>query len=233
MARPTNKILIIDTETVGDIKYPIAYDIGALVTDRNGNIYHEQHWVVKEVFGDLQRMTTAYYSEKFQTYIDTIYAQETEPLPFTKIVEKLNAIITLFDVKILSAYNLQFDKRAMRNTAREILNTDEWLTADLQDLCIMCAACDILYGYKYCKTARAQGWETEKGNIKTSAECGYRYISGDYDFIEAHKGIDDCRIEAQILKAVYDQHKPFDGNIRAFPMREVWKREQRKAAEKD
>ena len=227
MSRPTKKILIIDTETVGELNYPIAYDIGLVVTDRNGNIYHQAHFVVKEIFGDLQRMCSAYYSNKFQSYIDTIYQQETEPLPFTEIVKKINAICEVWDISTLSAYNLSFDKRSMKNTAVELLGTEKWLDREMNDLCIMCAACDILYGAKYCKTARTQGWITEKGNIKTSAECGYRYITGSYDFEEAHKGLQDCLIEKEILTAIYKRHKPFNGKIKAFPFREVWKRERK------
>ena len=127
---------------------------------------------------------------------------------------------------IIAAYNLAFDLRAMENTCELLFDNRNWLKYDLEKLCIMCAACDILYNKPYCKLARERGWVTDKGNIKTSAECGYKYISGDYDFEEAHRGLDDCRIEGQILTAIYDKHKKFDGSIRAFPMREVWKREQ-------
>lgn len=221
----TKKILVIDTETVGAIPRQLAYDIGGVVTDRNGKIYHEFHFVVKEIFADLELMHSAYYADKFQTYVDSLYEQKIEPLSFMEILRKLTAIIDLYDVKAIAAYNLQFDKRAMENTCDLIFENRNWLNRDLEELCIMCAACDILYGKTYCKLARERGWVTDKGNIKTSAECGYRYISGDYDFEEAHRGLDDCRIEAEILRAIYAKHRRFDGSIRAFPMRKVWARE--------
>lgn len=225
MSRPTKKILVIDTETVGDIPRQICYDVGGLVTDRNGTVYHEFHFVVKEIFADLELMHTAYYAKKFQTYIDSIYAQDIEPIPFAEVLRKLTAIIDLYDVKAIAAYNLQFDLRAMENTCNALFENRNWLNRDVEKLCIMCAACDILYGKAYCKLARERGWVTDKGNIRTSAECGYRYITGDYEFEEAHRGLDDCRIEKDILAAIYAKHKPFDGSIRAFPMRAVWKRE--------
>jgi len=41
---------------------------------------------------------------------------------------------------------------------------------------------------------------TEKGNLKSSAEQVYRFISKDMDFIEAHKGREDTLIEGEILE---------------------------------
>lgn len=225
MGRTSEKILVIDTETVGNIPRQIAYDVGGLVTDRSGKVYHEFHFVVKEIFADLELMATAYYANKFQTYIGSIYEQDIEPIPFAEVLRKLTAIVDLWDVKKIAAYNLQFDLRAMENTCNLFFENKNWLNRELEPLCIMCAACDILYGKKYIKLARERGWVTDKGNIKTSAECGFRYVSGDFDFEEAHRGLDDCRIEKEILRAVYAMHKPFDGSIRAFPMRQVWKRE--------
>lgn len=226
MSRSTEKILVLDTETCGTLAYPIAYDIGGVVTDRHGKIYHEFHFVVKEIFGDLERMHTAYYSNKFQTYIESIYTQDIEPLPFMNIIKKIDALIELYDIKCLAAYNLAFDLRSMANTSELLFENREWLNPKLKKLCIMRAACEILYTKAYCKLARERGWVTDKGNIKTSAECGYRFVSGNYDFEEAHKGLDDSRIETEILRAVFAKHKPFDGTPKPFPMRQVWAREQ-------
>lgn len=219
----TKKILILDTETVGQIPQQITYDIGGVVTDRYGTIYHEFHFVVKEIFADLEVMATAHYAKKFQNYIGSIYFQYTEPLPFLDILKKLDAIIELWDIKTVAAYNLQFDKRAMENTCELFTSNRNWLGKhEVQELCIMCAACDVLYGYTYIKMARERGWVTPKGNIRTTAECGYRFISGEPDFEEEHSGLADSRIEAQILARIYRKKTKFDGSIRAFPMRQVW-----------
>lgn len=223
----TKYYLVVDTETYGDIKYPIAYEVGGVVCDRNGNIYYKFHYAIRETFADLRRMCTAYYSWKFPGYVDRLYEREMEPVPFAEICARIDAIIEHYNIHTLCAYNLAFDLRAMRNTAREVLHTDVWCDRELENLCIMCAACDILYGPKYCKVARENGWVTEKGNIKTSAESGYRYISGNYSFEEEHRGLDDCIIEAKILAAVFRKHKKFDGSITGFPMRKVWNREKK------
>ena len=35
-------------------------------------------------------------------------------------------------------------------------------------------------------------WLTGANNFKTSAEIGYRYITGKFDFEESHTGLEDC-----------------------------------------
>lgn len=224
MGRTTKKIMVIDTETVGDIPRQVAYDVGGLITDRSGKIYAEFHWVVKEIFGDLELMHSAYYSNKFQSYIEGVYAQQIEPIPFAEVLNRLTALIDAYDVKTIAAYNLRFDDRAMANTCQLLFDNRNWLNRDVERLCIMHAACDVLYGQRYIRLAQARQWLTAKGYISTTAENGYRYVSGDYDFEEAHRGLDDCRIEAQILKAVFDTHKKFNGEPVSFPMRQVWDR---------
>ena len=53
----------------------------------------------------------------------------------------------------------------------------------------------------FCK---ANGLVTEKGNYKTSAEAGIRYLRNDPKLIEDHTALSDCIIEAEILKAVLE-----------------------------
>lgn len=225
MGRNTKKIMVIDTETVGGVSYPIAYDVGGLIMDRSGKIYAEFHFVIKEIFGDLELMHTAYYSNKFRHYIEGIYKQEIEPLPFGEVLTRIQSLIDIYDVKTVAAYNLNFDQRAMSNTCDLLFDNRNWLNRDVEMLCIMGAACDVLYGKRYIKLARAHEWLTATGKIKTSAECGYRYVSGDYDFEEAHRGLDDCRIEAQILTAIFKTHRKFNGKPRGGAPHQVYRRE--------
>lgn len=222
MGRHSEKILVIDTETCGEIPMQICYDIGGMIVDRKGNVYYKFHYVVDEIFADLERMCTAYYANKFQTYIKSIYEQNIQPLPFMEIVKKIDKAIDLYNVTTISAYNLQFDIRALENTAELLFENRAPLFPTLKPLCIMCAACDLLYKESYCEIARERGWLTPRGRIKTSAECGFRYVSGNYEFEEAHRGLDDCEIEAEILRVIFSKHKPFDGTPIGFPMRKVW-----------
>lgn len=219
------RFLLIDTETCGSLAHPIAYDVGAVVCDRYGKIYDRAHFLVREIFADLPRMATAYYAEKFVGYLDRIESGSIKVKPFSFILTAIDNLVEKWDIKTLCAYNLAFDLRAMKNTTEFLFDNSEWCKYELKNFCIMCAACDVLYGKKYIKACRAHGWETENGNVKTSAECGYRYLTGNYDFVEEHRGADDCEIEAEILAAVFRTHKHFNRTVKPFPMRAVYARE--------
>lgn len=43
------------------------------------------------------------------------------------------------------------------------------------------------------------GYFTESGNYSTTAECIYRYLANNTDFIEEHTALSDSQIEADIL----------------------------------
>ena len=224
MGRHKEMFLVLDTETTGEIPRQIAYDVGGLVCDRGGKIYHRFHYLVREVFTNPMMMASAYYAVKCPEYFDRLVDHEVELLPFAEILRKLTAIIDLYEVKTIAAYNLLFDERAMANTCELLFDNRNWLNRDLRRFCIWRAACEVLYKKKYIRTAQREGWLTEKGNIKTSAETGYRYISGDMEFEEEHRGLDDCIIEAALLTAVFGQHHPFDPTPKGFPMRVVFTR---------
>lgn len=226
MANHKKFILVVDTETQGEVSYPIAYDVGGVVCDRNGNIYDKFHFAVRETFSDLPRMATAYYADKFPEYIDRLADHTMIFATFAEIAAYIDRVVEHYNIDTVAAYNLQFDLRALRNTAKAV-GLDSWTDRKFEPLCIWCAACDVLYTAKYCKIAREQGWITEKGNIRTSAEMGYRYISGDYGFEEEHRGLDDCEIEAQILAAVYRKKVKFDGTPKGCPFWRVWNREKK------
>ena len=71
-------------------------------------------------------------------------------------------------------------------------------------------ACETKLSQKaYKKLARARGWVSPAGNIKTGAEFCYRYTSGNHDFIEDHTALSDAIIETQILACCYAQKLKF------------------------
>ena len=56
----------------------------------------------------------------------------------------------------------------------------------------------------YCER---NGFITKSGKPKLTAEVLYRFISGNDDFVEHHKGIDDVMIEKEIFVYCKRQHK--------------------------
>ena len=55
----------------------------------------------------------------------------------------------------------------------------------------------------YKELAHSLGWVSEAGNIKTTAECSYRFCSGEWGHIEDHTALSDARMEAEILAYCY------------------------------
>lgn len=81
----------------------------------------------------------------------------------------------------------------------------------------------ILNDDEYRHTAWANNWFTESGKYyKTSAEVTYRFITGQYDFDEAHTAIDDADIESEIFAlCVKRANNKVETGIAFFPFRMV------------
>ena len=115
----------------------------------------------------------------------------------------------------LWSYNADFDRRAFVDTAKlENVYIPQPLLNSWK--CIMVLACNTLLrdnGKKYfdwiieqeynllSRPKSFQGHFMSFGrNARIKAETMYRYISGDAEFIEAHKGMQDTQIEGEILE---------------------------------
>lgn len=115
----------------------------------------------------------------------------------------------------LWSYNADFDKRAFIDTAKL---EDMYIPMPILSKwnCIMILACNCLLtdgGKKYLNWITEQEYAiknrpkafqneyiSEGRNARTKAETLYRYISGNVEFIEAHKGMQDTQIEGEILE---------------------------------
>jgi len=115
----------------------------------------------------------------------------------------------------LWSYNAMFDSRAFVDTAK--LENEAIPTPILDNWnCIFVLVANTIVKNKnaqfvnwavekeyelIAKNKLEQGkYISEKGNIRTNAQTIYRYMSGDDTFIEAHKGMEDTRIEGEILE---------------------------------
>ena len=62
----------------------------------------------------------------------------------------------------------------------------------------------------YVNWAYRNGYVTENGQVRATAEILYRYISGNYEFVESHTGLEDVLIEKEIFVHCLRQHKKMD-----------------------
>ena len=216
-------IMVLDVETAGGLENPLVYDIGYVITDKKGNIYESRSFIIKEIFDNKRLMASAYYADKVPMYEKDITEGKRTVVSFEEMRSDLIGLLEEYNVHTISAYNLNFDKRALSNTMENITGKKKFLTANqknLNMLCIWSLACEVLYTQKtFRKIAESQGWITEKGNLKTSAEIGHRYINKDYDFIESHTGLEDVLIEVGIMERCFRQNKSHKSGILENPWR--------------
>lgn len=204
--------IIVDVETAGGLGNPLVYDIGFAITDKQGRIYETRSFMIEEIFNNVQLMSGAYYSEKVPMYKEDIKNGTREVVKFAEMRIEMLKFMELYNVKIFGAYNSMFDTRALQNTIRYITkdNSVKFLTerfADLEIMCIWCLACQTIYTQKSFRSmALNNGWLTDAGNFRTSAEIGHRFLTGEVDFIESHTGLEDVLIEIGIMAYSYRQN---------------------------
>jgi hypothetical protein len=202
-----NVFMVLDTETAdatGNV-----YDIGYVICDRHGNTFTEYNAAVREVFTNPARMMGAYYAKKtFSHYVPMFDAGTLRLVPWLDIVGQIRADIAKHNVTAVTAYNATFDFRALRNTHGQLGHASRILPAGLRTLDLWLFACETIFRQRtYHKLADRLGWLTDAGNVRTTAEHAFRYVSGEFDFCEDHTALSDARIERDILVRLLAQRK--------------------------
>ena len=217
MSRTKEMYLVIDTETCNTIEQPLPYDVGYAICDRYGNIVLEKSFVVAETFLDMAEvMQSAYYAEKIPKYWEDIKNGTRVVKSIWNIRRELHSDMKTYDVKWVGAYNMGFDKKALNNVMRYTTKSFcRWFFPfGTKFFCIWHMACQTLMNSRnYIRFAKENGLESEKGNILTSAESCYRYLKNMVDFSESHTGLEDVKIEIEIMAKCFATHKKIDKSI--------------------
>lgn len=122
----------IDTETCtlpeikavqGDkagLNFPLVYDLGVVITDRDGTVFHRQSWIIAETFSNIELFNTGYYAWKRPIYEAQIKRGETKVETWNNASFQLLQILERFNA-IACAYNAQFDfKKAFHCTNKYV-----------------------------------------------------------------------------------------------------------------
>lgn len=195
----------------------LAYDIGWVVCDKYGNVYAERSFVNADIFLDEKElMQSAYYANKIPEYWEDIKAGRRILTSFYNIRKTLLEDVKLFEVEQIFAHNMRFDYGALNNTER-------WLTKSRYryffpygvDICDTLKLSRQLIATMptYKKWCVENGYMTKNNQVRLTAEILYRFISGDADFEEEHKGLDDVMIEKEILAYCYRKHKKMEPRL--------------------
>ena len=202
------RVNILDTETANFINSPIPYDVGYQIVDVDTKeILVKRSFVVQEVFMDKDLMNSAYYAKKVPQYWEDLKAGRRE-------MKRI----------MVGAYNMAFDKRATNNGIRyNTYSFYRWFFpygTEFFDIWNM-ACSSFLRSKHFIKWALKNGFVSDAGNIKASAEVAYRYITKNVDFEESHTGLEDVEIETEIFFKVLRCKMKYDSTIIGAPWRIV------------
>lgn len=197
---------VLDTETCGTVEKPIVYNLGYIIFNKKGKIYAKRSIVISDIFFNsnlevTKAISECYYCNKIPQYKQGILRGRCLLRTFQQAKDELATVLKKYNVQDIWCYNAGFDKRALKNTT--ILKgcgynyVDEVTFKDIWN----CASELICNNRNYCTWAYQNGFESKKGNVKTSAEVVYRYLTKDTNFIESHTALDDCFIEKEIFLA--------------------------------
>lgn len=209
--------LIGDSETANGLECPLPYDWGYVIVDyERWEILVERSYVIAEIFLDKQLMSSAYYSKKIPLYEKELKEGKRELRSIATIKRQMQQDMKKYNCNIVCAYNLGFDKRACNNDCRYITGSKyRWFFPyGVEYVDIWHMACSSFLRSKwYIKWAIKNGYVSEAGNVKTNAEVAYRYITKQKDFEEKHMGIDDVKIEMEIMKKVLTGRMKYETSI--------------------
>lgn len=223
-------ILITDSETANTVGCPLPYDDGYLIVDPNNwEILLSRSYVIAEIYLDKELMNSAYYAKKIPIYEADLKSGKREMKRLLTVRKQLREDMEKYDCNIVCAYNLGFDKRAFNNDCRYITGSMvRWFFpygTEFVDIWHM-ACSSFLRSKWYIKWALKNNYVTEKGNIKTDAETAYKYITKNHNFTEEHTGLEDCKIELEILKKVLNGKMKYETNINTSCWRIVQERKE-------
>jgi len=209
-------MLVIDTETTNGFQNPLVYDVGFAITDNEGKIYEKHSYLIRDIFYNDKLMIKAYYMRKTPLYVKALKERKTTLTDIEKLQQIIHSIMIKYKIKEVYAYNADFDIKALNNTLKYLTGNyfSQFFPCDIKICCIWNMACQVIYTQKkYCKYCLENNQISPKGNLKTSAEVGQRYLTKNNDFKEEHTGLSDVLIEIQIMTRCYKTHKKMEKGI--------------------
>jgi hypothetical protein len=207
--------IVLDVEGYSTCK---PYDIGYIITNKKGEILGEKSLAIMPAIQEnIITMCKYHDTEALKAANEMAHKNITEILQDTNNkYEKIYSIDEVFKILVNSiieyniseiwAYNSAFDKSAIHRLFSDEQNATLDKLITFYDI-IPAILHTRLLTKKYVKFCIKNGYLTEKGNIQTKAEIVYKYLFNNLDFVEAHTGLEDCKIEAKILQKAMARKK--------------------------
>lgn len=195
----------LDTETVGGCTAPTGmYNLGAVIHDKQGNIFATCSMLVMEHYDEIAK--DDYAKRNFPIYAERLARGEmTAVTTEAEAVQMLANLCRFYGVRYVMAYNSGFD--FCKTSCKSMLDEFEFI-----DIYLM-ALQTITHKKSYRKFCIENGMKSASGkSCATSAESVFAYISGNPDHIEEHTAFNDAQEEMQIFLACDKMHKRYVKN---------------------
>ncbi len=167
----------------------------------------EYCYIIKEVWENETYRNGIYAKNKLAHWQEMIDSGKAKIISIYKLYDIVNKLIEEKNVNLFCAYNASFDYSAIQKTYHRygIDKRLDYETSNkilgLEKFCLWNYAKKLFRTKEYVKWAMANGIETDKKNIQTSAEAVYKYLTENTCFAESHYGIEDLQIEYSIFLA--------------------------------
>lgn len=198
-------VIVIDTETANSLEEPICYDVGWAVIDlENFKVVKTESYAVAEIMLDKELLTSAYYADKIPSYWEEIKGGSRKLARFSTIHRSLLADIKAYGVTEIYAHNARFDYRSLTLTQRYLTSSKKrYFFPYNTSICdtLKMAREALKEDEEYKEFCTKYGYFTKNGQKRFTAEILYRFLTGENEFEEAHRGLDDVLIEKEILRA--------------------------------
>ena len=209
--RRRNYGIVFDTETANTglnengqlfFKDGLFYDFGFSVVDTKGNVYEEYSFVNTDIFFEKELMNSAYYKEKVPKYWKDIKAGRRKLANTYTIHKTFVECINKYECKWITAHNTRFDYAVVNATQRWVSKSKYryFIPKDVEIWDTMKMARDVILKMPTYRTfCEKHDLLTKNGRLSASAENLYRFIIKDATFVESHTGLEDVKIEREIL----------------------------------
>lgn len=216
MLKETDVIMMIDTETTNDIDCPIVYDVGYQIFNLAGEVFCERSYVNADVFLDKELMKDAFFADKIPEYWREIKAGIRELKTWFNIKKQIADDCKRFGVTVACAHNASFDNRALNTTQRYITTSKYryFLPFGLTWWDTLKMAREVLkHDEDYGEFCYNNDYLTKNGQRRYTAEIIYRFLTGENTFEESHTGLEDVKIEKEILKFCLERNPEINGKL--------------------
>ena len=135
--------------------------------------------------------------------------------PEDEIIEILNKSIKDIPNLTIGAYNMSFDLKALKATAQKLGITGKLLkkSAKVQDIRSLCMETICNKHKSYERFVKENSLVTPGGNLSTTAETLFKYLTKDIEFIEDHTALSDSLIEAALWAYALRQKTKYERGI--------------------